>query len=132
MDPASLRSSLLEDLSSVPARRHYEGATRSVLATVWRFKVLVLGVTCLALALSVAALGVLGKSYASDALIQINTDRPRDATLADAAVQAETTIIRSRAVAQRVVDRLALPDRARLATQMLAEMRTRAITVPKG
>ena len=101
-------------------RLHYETVAFGTFATIWRRRRLILGAMAAGLALGILALAVLKKNYTADALIQLDfgrEDQPRSgaspsaggpALDAAAIVESEARVLRSRAIARRVVDRLEL------------------------
>lgn len=101
-------------------RLHYETVAFGTLATIWRRRRLILGAMAAGLALGILALVVLKKNYTADALIQLDfgrEDQPRSGAApsaggpaldAAAIVESEARVLRSRAIARRVVDRLEL------------------------
>lgn len=123
LDRASFLPPLLNGLSALPARLDHGDAAVSVLVTAWRRRLFVICVVLAGLLVSVIALGVLKKTYQSEAIIQLDLSK-REGNMpaeqaaqvsldASAIVQSEARIIRSRAVMSRVVDRLGLAEPAK-------------------
>ncbi len=119
-------------LSEGAVRNHYDTVAFGTFGAIWRRRGLILAVTALGLALGVLALLVLKKSYTADALIQLDFGREEGSRSGPAAgasgpaldaaalVESEARVLRSRAIARRVVDQLGLlgdPDFLRLIGQ---------------
>ncbi|KQT88371.1 exopolysaccharide transport family protein [Aurantimonas sp. Leaf443] len=105
-------------------RPRYEAAFADVLRTVWRRRWMIAAILALVLSAAVAALLVLPKTYVGEALVQLKFENEAGAatgsgasggnTAVDAAslVEGEAEILRSRAVARRVVAAIG-PETAR-------------------
>ena len=118
MSPFLPRDVLQAQLASPDVRSHYESVVIEAMRLVWRRRWLVAGIVLGVMAVAVTATLLLPKKYTADALIQIDVGR-RDQSLtgeratnltldAAAIVESEARIIRSRAIARRVVERLNL------------------------
>ncbi len=113
---------LSRDLSWVPARRYYENIAEGALRTLWRRRLLISATVALSVVLAGVALSVMHKKYTAEALVQLDLSRreaaavnePPPAVMLEAAsiIQGEARIIRSRLIARRVVQKLALGEPA--------------------
>ncbi|NNM74071.1 GumC family protein [Enterovirga aerilata] len=117
-------------LQSVSLVRHYEDKALTALTTIWRRRYMILLIVAGSLAIAGLLLGaVLQKKFTADTLLQVDAARAdgsrpvapgqspeRGVSLdATAVIESEARVIKSRAIARRVVERLGLQREAELA-----------------
>lgn len=120
MDRLNLDAAFTRNLSSLPVRAHGEGIAAGALQMLWRRRGVIAAATGCGLLAGVAALAVLRKQYAADAVIQLDLSRreaplvtqhaPGAALEANALIQGEARIIQSRPIARQVVTQLGLAE----------------------
>ena len=107
-------------LRDTSVRDHYESTAQSLLTLLWRRRGLILTALLAGLVLGIAGLILIRKTYTADALVQLTFNRDDQARTGAAApsagptveaaslVESEARVLKSRAVARRVVARLNL------------------------
>jgi Mrp family chromosome partitioning ATPase/capsular polysaccharide biosynthesis protein len=133
----------------MPLPQHYEAIASNTLHTIWRRKWLVLGLAFATLAGAAIAAFSLDDKYASESLVQLDFGRfeparavqnaqqgPNLTIDAAALVETEARVIRSRAMAERVVSRLGLQQdpafkpAPSIVRRLLAEIRSPSEAAP--
>ncbi|UMY18609.1 exopolysaccharide transport family protein [Methylobacterium organophilum] len=103
-------------------RDHYDGVAQSAMKLIWRHRRLILIALAVGLVAGLAGVILIRKTYTADALIQLTFSRDEQsrsgsssqasgtAVEASSLVESEARLLRSRAVAHRVVKRLKLAE----------------------
>lgn len=130
MSRFSFDTSLGKGLAAIPVREQRETVAAAALRALWRGRYWILLAVALSLMAAFAALALIEKRYAAEAVIKLDLQRPGGATGADqsavvafdlsALTQSEARIIRSRSIARAVVLRLGLAEDPRYARDGLS------------
>jgi len=118
VDRSSFDLPFASGLSALPVRAYSERVGANALQALWRRKLLILSIMMLAVALGGVAIGILGKRFTSEAIVQLDlsrregsfgqSDAPGVVLEASSLVQGEARILRSRPMARRVAERLGM------------------------